>query len=206
MSSASRYSTGAIAFHWIIATLIVLNFIAVWVAERVPKPEHMQIMNNHKAFGLTILALSVISVLWRLFNPGPPYVATLKPWEAALARVVHTLFWFLVIAMPLTGWGMVSAGSGQPVSWFGLFSVPPLPVPSGRGPGRHVSRRSREARLGHADPGCAARRRRAQAPVARSRRHARPDDPVAAPRLSTAAKAPALAYRGVGIHSCQKMS
>ena len=135
MNSASRYSTGAIAFHWIIATLIVLNFIAVWVAERMPKPEHMQIMNNHKAFGLTILALSVISVLWRLFNPAPPYVATLKPWEAALARVVHTLFWFLVIAMPLTGWGMVSAGSGQPVSWFGLFSVPPLPVPSGRGPG-----------------------------------------------------------------------
>ena len=136
MSSASRYSTGAIAFHWIIAALIALNFVAVWVAERMPKPEHMQIMANHMAFGLTILVLSVISVLWRLFHPRPPYVATIRPWEAMLARIVQTLFWFLIIAMPITGWGMVTASpTSTGVSWFGLFTVPPLPFAHGSGAG-----------------------------------------------------------------------
>ena len=134
MRSATRYSNGAIAFHWIIAALIVLNFIAIFVADRVPKPERMQVMAIHKAFGLTILALSVISVAWRLFHRAPPLEPTLKAWEVALARVVHTLFWFLIIAMPLTGWAMVSAFSGEGVSWFGLFNVPPLPVPSGKAP------------------------------------------------------------------------
>lgn len=135
MRSTSQYSTGAIAFHWIIAALIVLNFVLAWWADTLPKPEQMKLMGIHMATGLTVLALSVISVLWRLGHPRPPFEPTLQPWEVALARVVHTLFWFLIIAIPFTGWSMVSAYSGEPVNWFGLFSVPALPVPQGEAPG-----------------------------------------------------------------------
>ena len=46
-----------------------------------------------------------------------------------MARVTHWLFYFLMIALPLTGWAMASAfGKGKPVSMFGLFDVPALPV------------------------------------------------------------------------------
>ena len=125
----ARYTAGAIALHWIIALLIVLNFAAVWISEGMPKPERMQIMANHKAIGLTILALSVLRLVWRFTHPAPPFAPGMRPWEAMLARVVHTLFYILIIAIPLTGWAMVSSfGKGAPVSWFGLFNVPALPV------------------------------------------------------------------------------
>jgi len=129
----ARYSRGAIAFHWTIAVLILLNFAAAWIADDAPKLEHDQIIANHKAIGLLILTLSVLRIIWRVTHPAPPFVETLKTWEAAAARVVHSLFYFLIIAIPFTGWAMVSAGSGgMPVSFFGLFDIPGLPFSADR--------------------------------------------------------------------------
>lgn len=128
-SAAARYSRGAIAFHWIIAILILLNFLGAWQAEDLPKVEKMAIMAGHKAMGITILALSVLRLVWRVVYRPPPLIESLKAWEAALAKVTHSAFYFLTIAVPLAGWGMHSAGSGgKPVSWFGQFDIPALPV------------------------------------------------------------------------------
>lgn len=128
-TAAARYSRGAIILHWLIAVLIMLNFAAAWVAEDMPKPEKMQIMGNHKAIGLTILALTVLRIVWRLTRKPPPLVDTLKAWEAALSRVVHAGLYFLMLALPLSGWAMVSGFSkGEGISWFGLVTAPALPV------------------------------------------------------------------------------
>lgn len=126
--AGGRYTRGAIAFHWIIAALILLNFGLVWIADGVPKAEKGLIIANHKAIGLTILTLSVLRILWRIAHPAPPFSTTLKVWEAALARVVHSLFYFLIVAIPLSGWAMSSAASGgKAVGFFGLFDIPGLP-------------------------------------------------------------------------------
>lgn len=128
-ASAARYSHGAIALHWIIALLIIGNFIGAWYAEDLPKPERMEVMGYHKANGLLILALTLARIGWRFSHPVPPLVETLKAWEVALAKVTHALFYVLMLAIPLAGWGLVSsAGKGAPVSFFGLFDVPALPV------------------------------------------------------------------------------
>ncbi|PEQ13458.1 hypothetical protein B2G71_08000 [Novosphingobium sp. PC22D] len=128
------YSRVAIALHWLIALLIILNFIAVWVAEDLPRPERIELMANHKAIGITVLILSILRILWRVTHRAPPFDRSLAIWEVALARIVHALFYFLIIAIPLTGWGMVSTG-GDAVSVFGLFSVPALPVGSDKATG-----------------------------------------------------------------------
>jgi cytochrome b561 len=130
-NSAARYSRGAIALHWIIALLIMLNFVAAWVAEDMPKEDAAIVMGNHKAIGITILVLTLIRIAWKLTHKAPPLVETLKAWEAALAKVTHGLMYLLMLAIPLAGWGLASAwGKGQPVSMFGLFDVPALPVGS----------------------------------------------------------------------------
>lgn len=124
---SSRYSGVAIALHWIIALLIALNFAAAWYAEDLPKPEKIEVMANHKAFGLTILALTLVRIGWRLAHRPPPLSTALKAWERTLAHVTHWAFYALMLLIPLTGWGMASGG-GKPVSWFGLFDIPALPV------------------------------------------------------------------------------
>ena len=132
-SPGVRYGRTAIALHWAIALLIVTNFALAWIAEDLPKPDRMALMGNHLAIGMAVLLLSVLRVVWRLMHPAPSMPETLKPWEAALAKVVHWLFYGVLIALPLAGWGLVSAGSGgKPFSFFGLFDLPGLPLAQDR--------------------------------------------------------------------------
>lgn len=128
-TSAARYSRGAIVLHWLIAVLIVLNIAAAWVAEEMTKDDRALVMGNHKAIGITVLALTVLRIVWRLMHRPPPLLDSLRAWEAALSRVAHAGFYFLMLAIPLTGWAMSSAFSkGAGVSLFGLVTVPALPV------------------------------------------------------------------------------
>jgi cytochrome b561 len=124
----ARYSRGAVILHWLIAVLIVINFAAAWVSEDMPKEQAAQIMGNHKAFGVTILLLTVVRVVWRLMHRAPPLADTLAAWEVALSKVTHVLFYVLMLGMPLSGWAMHSAYSGgKPVSLFGIANWPGLP-------------------------------------------------------------------------------
>lgn len=124
-----RYSTGAIVLHWLIAILIAANYAAAWIAEDLPKPDAMQVMGNHKAIGISILALSLVRLGWRLTHRPPAFAPTVRPWEALLARVTHGLFYVLMVGIPLAGWALHSAATGgAPVPAFGLFAWPGLPM------------------------------------------------------------------------------
>ena len=58
----------------------------------------------------------------------PPLPDKIPGWQAKLGRTTHALFYFLIIAVPLTGWLMVGARpGGAPVDYFGLFAID-LPV------------------------------------------------------------------------------
>lgn len=130
MSAAQiRYSNVAIILHWLIAALVVWNVGVVFLTgEEVPPT----LMESHKAAGITVLALSLVRIGWRLTHRWPPLSDHLAGWEKALARTTHVLFYVLLFVVPLAGWIMVSAGRGDPVSWFGLFDIPALPVARSR--------------------------------------------------------------------------
>ena len=130
---SARYSRVAILLHWVIAALILVNLYLGLFHEDMSKPVRASMMFYHKSIGITVLALTALRLLWRLTHRPPPYDAALKPWEVALARLTHWTFYFLLIALPLTGWLLVSTG-GKPTSFFGLFNMPALPVSHGDGP------------------------------------------------------------------------
>ncbi len=126
-SPAGRYSTGAIWFHWIIALLVLFNLIVGIFHEGVPALRAL--MGTHKAVGITVLALTLGRIAWRLGHTPPPLPRELAGWERAIAKTVRRVFYALLLIMPLTGWAMVSASkTPRPIVWFGLFDVPFLPV------------------------------------------------------------------------------
>lgn len=123
----ARYSAVAIALHWIIAALIVLNLLLGFFFDEFERPLRTTLINLHKATGFTILVLTLARLAWRLGHRPPPFDAVMKRWEVAIARTVHWLFYLLLVVMPLSGWLVVSS-SGRVTSWYGLFEVAPLPV------------------------------------------------------------------------------
>lgn len=125
-SSPTRYGAVAQAFHWIIAGLIVTQFVLADLAEDLPLGIHkLALLARHKSFGMTVLMLAVLRLLWRLRNPAPALPSGMSPLERALARATHVAFYVLLFAMPLTGW-LMSSAKNYSVSWFGLFTWPNL--------------------------------------------------------------------------------
>ena len=124
--SPSRYSAVAQSFHWIIAGLIVTQFTLAWMADDLPLGMHkLALLARHKSFGMTVLMLAALRLLWRLFNRPPELPAGMSKVERKLARGTHAAFYFFLFAMPLTGW-LMSSAKNYSVSWFGRFTWPDL--------------------------------------------------------------------------------
>lgn len=128
-TNSERYSRVAVFLHWTIA-LLIIGMIAVGLTmEDYPVKYKFLAFNLHKSFGLTILALSIFRLYWRLTHTAPAMPATMRPWEKFSARALHWVFYFLIIAMPLSGWILVSANAKYPTVFFTLFEVPQFPLP-----------------------------------------------------------------------------
>ena len=129
-----RYGSVAMTFHWVIAALIIANVVlGLWLGEILEPgdPMKFQVAQWHKSIGLTVLVLSVFRVVWRLMNPHPP-----PPWPTPLMRNLslasHYAFYFLILAVPITGYVMASASPlGIGTDYFGLFTWPNLPFFTG---------------------------------------------------------------------------
>lgn len=122
-----RYSGVAMAFHWIIAILVIVNWQIAERAGGLDGPAAGAVWNYHKAWGITILVLTLGRIAWKLAHPGPPFPAHHKPWERALARTLHFTFYALLLALPLAGW-LANSLTGRTIDFFGLFTIPALPV------------------------------------------------------------------------------
>lgn len=132
-----RYSRGAMLFHWVIAVLVIVNWRIAERAEHLEGAARDAVWGYHMAFGLIILALTLGRLAWRLTHKVPPLPASLKSWEAALARTVHVIFYVLLIGLPIGGW-LAKSLFGSGVDIFGLFTVPPLPVGADKELGKSI--------------------------------------------------------------------
>lgn len=125
-SPPTRYGAVAQGFHWLIAALIVTQFTLAYLADDLPIGIHkLALLARHKSFGMTVLMLALLRLLWRLKNPPPELPSGMRPLERMLARVTHIAFYVLLFAMPMTGW-LMSSAKNYSVSWFGLFTWPNL--------------------------------------------------------------------------------
>jgi len=122
----ARYGAVAQGFHWIIASLIVVQFTLGWTGAGLPLGMHkLNVLARHKSFGMTVLMLAILRLLWRFKNAPPPLPSAMTPMEKRLARATHAAFYVLLFALPVSGW-LMSSAKNYSVSWFGLFTWPDL--------------------------------------------------------------------------------
>lgn len=127
----NRYSTVSLVLHWLIAALVLTQVVLITVRESSHGAMARDLLNLHRSVGLSILMLTVLRILWRVFNPAIPLPAGMPSWEKLLTRTTQVLFYVLLIALPLTGWAAASA-TGREIQWFGLFQWPLLPIGGGK--------------------------------------------------------------------------
>lgn len=123
-----RYGAVAMALHWLLA-LGILGLLGFgWYMTGLPfSPQRLKLYNWHKWAGVIVLALSVLRLLWRWWQPPPvlpPSIHQAMPgWQRVLHQATLHGFYVLFLAVPLLGWAYSSAAGFQVV----LFGVLPLP-------------------------------------------------------------------------------
>ncbi|WHZ19690.1 MAG: Cytochrome B561 [Rhodanobacteraceae bacterium] len=114
------------AFHWSIALLILVQaVIGLTMTDMALSPAKLRVFALHKSIGMTILALVLLRIAWRLSERRPADPPAMPRWQVRAARAMHLALYVLILAIPLSGWWFNSA-SNAPLVWFGLIDIPSL--------------------------------------------------------------------------------
>jgi cytochrome b561 len=119
---AQRYTSVAIALHWLLALLIVAQLALGWWMLGVPKhPPGVRAgwFNLHKSIGLTLALLVLLRIGWRLAHRPPSLPAALPPWQRLAAGATHSALYACMLLLPLTGF-LGSIFTKYPIRYFGI--------------------------------------------------------------------------------------
>lgn len=129
-ASSARYHPLAVVLHWLLASMIVGTIVLGLYMTGLPfSMQRLRLFNWHKWIGITILALSLLRLGWRLRHPPPPLPASvveaMPGWQRVAHSGTHRLLYVLFFVVPLLGWAYSSA-YGFPVVLFGVLPLPDL--------------------------------------------------------------------------------
>lgn len=110
--------------HWTMAAM-VLAMLFIGVAMVASLVDYAMLVAIHRPLGIGILILVVVRFVNRQLHPLPPFPATMSPMERLAATSSEWLMYGLMLALPLVGWGMMSAAR-YPIVLYGPLHLPPI--------------------------------------------------------------------------------
>lgn len=122
--SRPRFALPSRILHWLMAVLI-LAMLFIGVAMVASIADYRWLVAIHRPLGIAILGLAILRLINRRLTKLPPFPPTMAPWERFVASWSERLLYTLMIALPLVGWGMLSAGH-YPIVMFGAVHLPPI--------------------------------------------------------------------------------
>ncbi len=125
-STQQSYTRVAVILHWLVALLIVINFVLGLLMESFAgTPTRDSVLFFHASIGSALLMLVVFRLYWRLTHRPPALPATMPRWQVLAADTMHWMLYLLLFLIPLTGYLHRNAG-GHPINFFGLGDLPLL--------------------------------------------------------------------------------
>ena len=121
-----RYTRTAIALHWLIALVILVQIPFGWSLEEIPSGTAARgwYVNLHKSVGVTLGVFIVLRACWRWFHPPPALPDWMPRWERIGANAIHAGLYACMLIMPLTGY-VASNFSKWGVNYFNTIMLPP---------------------------------------------------------------------------------
>jgi len=110
--------------HWTMAVM-VLAMLFIGIGMVASLSDYHWLVSIHKPLGVLILILVAIRLMNRLLNPAPPLPQGMPAWQRFAAYASHVVLYVLMFALPLVGWGMLSAAR-YPIVLYGSLQLPPI--------------------------------------------------------------------------------
>lgn len=124
-NTADRWGPVSQLLHWLVVLLVLGNgTLGLVMTGMRNSPDKIESYLLHKSFGLTLLALVLLRLLWRLYA-GRPIPVPMPRWQERVAGLSHFALYALLFAVPLSGW-LFNSAAGFPLRWFGLINLPAI--------------------------------------------------------------------------------
>jgi len=127
-NSPVHYGRAAMLLHWSIAALVLFEFASALSFSRFNPGDAVYFHGAYRAHmsaGMALLAMSALCVAWRLLHKYPALVPDMRVATRFLARCVHILLYAFIVAVPATGWAILSARHA-PTAIFGKLDWPKI--------------------------------------------------------------------------------
>jgi len=99
----TSYGRGAIAFHWVVALLVVWVGALGLLHDSWPKRSHLFWINIHALFGLALWLLVIARYGWRMAHPVPDLPDDVGPLYRRLSHAAHLTLYALLFIIPIIG-------------------------------------------------------------------------------------------------------
>ena len=127
MAKQPHYRTTAKVFHWLVVALLIVQYPLGKLMPHIHRGMTPgDAMTFHISFGITILAVMVLRLFWRITHPVAP-ARSLPAWQQLVSEAVHWLLYVLVFATTMTGW-IFASERGWSISLFSAVPFPLLPT------------------------------------------------------------------------------
>jgi cytochrome b561 len=125
-NTPDRWGSISQLLHWVmLAMILTMAYLGLTMGDLPNGPDKIQTYALHKSIGLTILALVVLRLLWRMYAGTPHPVPGTPAWQERIASLTHWAIYGLLFAIPISGW-VVNSAAGFPLQWFHLFNLPAI--------------------------------------------------------------------------------
>ena len=126
-NSPARYGWVSMVLHWGVALVVFGLFaLGLWMvgldyysAWRKDAPD------LHKSIGITLFAIMLVRIVWRLISPAPPPLASYSRLTRIGAAFGHAFLYVGLFALMIAGY-LISTADGVGIPVFGLFEIPAL--------------------------------------------------------------------------------
>jgi cytochrome b561 len=119
-----RFTALSQILHWTMAVM-VLAMLFIGIGMVASLTDYHWLVSIHKPLGIMILILVAIRLVNRLLSPAPPLPEGMPAWQRFAAHASHVVLYALMFALPLVGWGMLSAAR-YPIVLYGPLELPPI--------------------------------------------------------------------------------
>src|ERR1700726_826167 len=120
----TRFALQSRILHWLMAAmLLAMLFIGVTMVASLG--DYHVLVAIHRPLGIMILILPAIRFVNRICTKLPPFPPPMSRQERFLASSSEKVLYALMFALPLVGWGMLSAGH-YPIVMFGPVHLPSI--------------------------------------------------------------------------------
>ena len=124
-NTSTRYGWVSIVIHWSVALVVFglfglglwmvgLDYYSMW---RKDAPD------LHKSIGITLFAVMLVRIVWRLLSPPPPALASYSRMTRIGAAFGHAFLYLGLFAVMIAG-DLISTADGVGIPVFGLFEIP----------------------------------------------------------------------------------